>query len=400
VAAARAALRWWLGGELPAVVGVRLAAGYFLPVVIADGGLAEGETWVSVIKDGGDDPDVTHKAEIRVHLRCLSRELGGIGDDRTPGGADAREGAGSPVPHPVICMIGGHGVGLVTKPGLPVQPGEPAINPGPRGMMARNLREEIERFSSEGRLAGLRFHSALPWRPPAAPHILIGCDRRGWVIEVEIEVPEGGRLARHTLNPRLGILGGISILGTTGLVQPFSHEAYEETIQAELSVARSNGCETVVLSTGGKSEHYAQQLFDTWPGEAFVQIADFFAFSVREARRMGCTAVVHSVFFGKAVKMAQGLEYTHAHKNRMDLGPLAALCRAAGCPGRMCREIEHANTARQALDLLLAENASDLVRAVADGAADASYRIAEEGMSIRLLLFNYDGRLLADVTRP
>ncbi len=449
VAAARAALRWWLGGELPSVVGVRLAAGYFLPVVIADGGLAEGETWVSVIKDGGDDPDVTHKAEIRVHLRCLSREPGGIGDGRTPGGADSCEGAGSHVPYPVICMIAGHGVGLVTKPGLPVQPGEPAINPGPRGMMARNLREEIERFSSEGRLAGLRFHSASPWKPPAVPHILIGCDnspleggivarhgsglkrggslsapsnmaipggapwhpvhgdtrligsdRRGWVVEVEIEVPEGERLARHTLNPRLGILGGISILGTTGLVRPFSHEAYEETIQAELSVARSNGCETVVLSTGGKSEHYAQQLFDTWPGEAFVQIADFFAFSVREARRMGCTTVVHSVFFGKAVKMAQGLEYTHAHKNRMDLGPLAALCRAAGCPGRMCREIEHANTARQALDLLLAENASDLVRAVADGAADASYRIAEESMSIRLLLFNYDGRLLADVTRP
>jgi cobalt-precorrin-5B (C1)-methyltransferase len=297
-------------------------------------------------------------------------------------------------------MIGGHGVGLVTKPGLPVQPGEPAINPGPRGMMARNLCEEIDRFSSEGRLTGLRFHSTSPWTPPAAPHILIGCDRRGWVIEVEIEVPEGERLARHTLNPRLGILGGISILGTTGLVRPFSHEAYEETIQAELSVARSNGCETVVLSTGGKSEHYAQQLFDTWPGEAFVQIADFFAFSVCEARRMGCTAVVHSVFFGKAVKMAQGLEYTHAHKNRMDLGPLAALCRAAGCPGRMCREIEHANTARQALDLLLTENASDLVRAVADGAADASYRIAEESMNIRLLLFNYDGRLLADVTRP
>jgi cobalt-precorrin-5B (C1)-methyltransferase len=229
---------------------------------------------------------------------------------------------------------------------------------------------------------------------------LPAADLRQWVLEVEIEVPEGERLAGHTLNPRLGVLGGISILGTTGLVRPFSHEAYEETIQAELSVARSCGCEAVVFSTGGKSEHYAQQLLDTWPSEAFVQIADFFAFSVREARRAGCRAVVHSVFFGKAVKMAQGHEYTHAHRNRMDLEPLAALCRDAGHPARMCREIEQANTARQALDILLAERAADLVWAVADRAAGASHRIAEESMSIRLLLFNYDGRLLADVTRP
>ncbi len=436
VAAARAALRWWLGGELPCVVGVRLAAGYFYPVPIADGGLAERETWVSIIKDGGDDPDVTHKAEIRVHLRCLPREPCGTPCFANPGAAESSENAGQPVLNPLICIVGGRGVGVVTKPGLPVQPGEPAVNPGPRDMMVRNLCEEIERLSFDGRLPELRFHSTSPWKPPAAPHVLIGCAdspyassyrgnhfdslfqggqgglqtsaahdqpaafTRMWVIEIEIEVPEGERLARHTLNPRLGVLGGISILGTTGLVRPFSHEAYEETIQTELSVARSNGCETVVLSTGGKSERYAQALFGAWPGEAFVQIADFFAFSVREAYRMGCSAVVHSVFFGKAVKMAQGHEYTHAHKNRMDLGPLATLCRAAGHPARMCRGIEQANTARQALEILLAENASDLVQAVADRAAEASWRFAEERMNIRLLLFNYDGRLLADVTRP
>jgi cobalt-precorrin-5B (C1)-methyltransferase len=411
VAAARAALRGWLGGELPSVVGVRLAAGYFLPVVIADGGLAEGETWVSVIKDGGDDPDVTHKAEIRVHLRCVPREPVRIAAVGKAGGTEFCKDGGAPVPYPDICIIGGHGVGVVTKPGLPVPAGEPAINPGPRDMMIRNLLEEIERFSSAGGLAELRFHSTSPWIPPAAPHILVGCDpmsedtrfpgadRQAWVMEVEIEVPEGERLARHTLNPRLGIMGGISILGTTGLVRPFSHEAYEETIQAELSVARSNGCESVVLSTGGKSEHYARQLFDTWPAEAFVQVADFFAFSVREARRMGCSAIVHSVFFGKAVKMAQGHEYTHAHKNRLDLGPLAALCRAKGCSGWMCSEIEKANTARQALDLLLDQQALDLVMAVAGQAVEASWRIAEGAMNIRLLLFNYDGRLLADVAR-
>lgn len=399
VAAARAALRFWKNGSRPSTVAVRLNAGYYLPVPIADGGRSERETWASVVKDGGDDPDVTHGAEIIARLRCLPRrEIGIPGDSASDSEFTLVHGsANGRSTNPLICLIGGKGVGRVTKPGLPVVPGEPAVNPGPREMMTINLREELLRSSETGPLP---FHAAFPWNPPTAPHVLMGEPPGEWVIEVEIEVPEGERLAQHTLNPRLGVLGGISILGTTGLVRPFSHEAYEETIQAELSVARSNGCRTVVLSTGGKSEHYAREYFGSWPQEAFVQVADFFAFSVREARRMGCSGVVHSVFFGKAVKMAQGHEYTHAHKNRMDLGSLAALCRDGSHPGGLCDEIEGANTARQALEILLRAGAMDLVLSVAQGAVAASRRIAEEGMSIRLLLFNYDGRLLADVRRP
>ena len=139
--------------------------------------------------------------------------------------------------------------------------------------------------------------------------------KKGWMgrgaggdlsILVEIEVPKGEELAKHTLNPRLGILGGISILGTTGIVKPFSNEAYEQTIQAALSVAASSACGTVVLSTGGKSERFARDLFKELPPEAFVQVADFFSFAVREARRFGFTRIIHSLFFGKAIKMAQG----------------------------------------------------------------------------------------------
>lgn len=406
-AAARAALRYWMIGERPSVVGVRLAAGYFFPVSIADGGQGQEETWVSVIKDGGDDPDVTHGAEIRVRLRCLT-----LATSETTPPSKAGE-------LPLLCLVGGSGVGVVTKPGLPVLPGEPAINPTPRDMIAWNLWEELAGLS---RVDAPRCHSLMPWVAPASPHVFIrttrypvssavhsdgslppAADVTGgplWVMEITVEVPEGERLSRHTLNPRLGIQGGISILGTTGLVRPFSHEAYEETIQTELSVARSNGCETVVLSTGGKSEHYAQRLFPSWPAEAFVQVADFFAFSVREARTMGCRGIVHSVFFGKAVKMAQGHEYTHAHKNRLDLGRLAELCRSGNHPSAMCHEIEGANTARQAMEILLREGAPDVILALADQAAEASSRIAEGAMSVRLLLFNYDGQLLADVNRP
>lgn len=434
-AAARAALRYWMTGDRPSVIGIRMPAGYYFPVAIANGGMTGEGTWTSVIKDGGDDPDVTHGAEIRVRLRCLPVGFAptSVSD---PGIREKDEEDPMETKGWLLCLIGGQGVGVATKPGLPLLPGEPAINPIPRQMIAVNLREEIQGLAET---RSLRPHSMTPWSSPAKPHVLlpgfhqsssgsgrpfdavpsasngggsIGMrvaagdglterhDGSSWVVEIEIEVPEGQRLARHTLNPRLGIEGGISILGTTGLVRPFSHEAYEETIQTELSVARSNGCDTVVLSTGGKSEHYARRLLPSWPEEGFVQIADFFAFSVREARKMGFRSIVHSVFFGKAVKMAQGHEYTHAHKNRMDLGHLAGLCRAAECRAAMCHEVETANTARQALDILLREQALDVVVALAREAVESSRRIADESMSTRLLLFNYDGALLADVNRP
>jgi cobalt-precorrin-5B (C1)-methyltransferase len=420
-------------GDRPAVIGIRLPAGYYFPVAIVDGGMTGRDTWISVIKDGGDDPDVTHGAEIRVHLRCLPGEISPMPNHHSIQQSNQEERMERK--RLLLCLVGGEGVGVATKPGLPVLPGEPAINPTPRDMMALNLWEELQGHSGEN---SLRVHSWTPWSPPAKPHVLLpgfrhsnsgsgrpvdsapsvskdgasrgmsllgddgSAERRGGfsrIVEVEIEVPEGGRLARHTLNPRLGIEGGISILGTTGLVRPFSHEAYEETIQTELSVARSNGCETVVLSTGGKSEHYAQRFFPSWPEEAFVQIADFFAFSIREARKMGFRSIVHSVFFGKAVKMAQGHEYTHAHKSRLDLGHLAGLCRAADHDPRICREVENANTARQALDILLREKAMEVVFALVRAAVDSSCRIADGDMQVRLLLFNHDGTLLADVNR-
>lgn len=220
------------------------------------------------------------------------------------------------------------------------------------------------------------------------------------VLRVEIEVPKGSELARHTLNPRLGIVGGISILGTTGIVKPFSHTAYEETIQAALSVAASNRCPHVVLSTGGKSERFAQELLPDLPVEAFVQIADFFAFSVQEAHRMGFQGLIHSAFFGKVVKMAQGHAYTHAHRVSLDLSPLADLAASLGYDGSFCRSLARANTARHALELLRGRNAQNVIRGVAVQALDQSARLVEYRLPLRLLVFDYDGTLLVDVERP
>jgi len=376
-AAARGALRYLLLGKSPQVIAVRLPGNLFLPIRLKESHLVGDEAWASVIKDAGDDPDVTHRAEITARVRFFTA-------------SDNRSG---------IYLSGGVGVGQVTRPGLPVAIGEPAINPAPREMLLQNLEEEL--LQSNPMQAVLAGESAdrtrhetsavfLPFHRNAA-HL------KGICLEVEIGVPKGAELAVHTLNPRLGIIGGISILGTTGIVKPFSHEAYEETIQVGFKVAASNGCEQVVLSTGGKSEKFARGLLGDWPEVAFVQIADFFAFAVREARTTGFTGIVHSAFFGKVLKMAQGHAYTHAHRTPLELRPLADLAGELGYAGPFTEELAGANTARQALGLLQARPAEDVIQAVARQGLAQSLNIAENRLAVRLFLFDYDGALLADV---
>lgn len=396
-AAAMAALRHLLTGRPTRVVAVRLPAGFFHPVVIKESRLENGCVWASVIKDGGDDPDVTHKAEVRVSLRCFLRPIETVCDgtaaDSNIKASLSRGGQAG------ICLIGGRGVGFVTKAGLPVRMGEPAINPVPREMLSVNLSEELAR---RNRTQFLLTGENRVLSKPAGPHIFIPFANENRCLEnifleLKVEVPKGEELARHTLNPRLGIVGGISILGTTGIVKPFSHKAYEETIETALSVAASNGCASLVLSTGGKSEHYARRVLPDRPVEAFVQIADFFAFSVGEARKMGFKEIIHSVFFGKVVKMAQGHPYTHAHKVPLDLRPVARLAEDQGYDSRFCMELADANTARHALELLTLKRATGVIDAVVRQALEQSHKVAGEKLSVGILLFDYDGNLLADL---
>jgi cobalt-precorrin-5B (C1)-methyltransferase len=138
-------------------------------------------------------------------------------------------------------------------------------------------------------------------------------------------------------------------------------------------------------------------LLQKLPPEAFVQIADFFSFAVREARRFGFSRIVHSLFFGKAIKMAQGHPYTHAHSVPLDLDFLAGIAQSLGHDAAHCRELASANTARHALQIIAAEGSHDIIESIARRAAAQSARLAGEGARIRLLLFDYDGRLLADV---
>lgn len=398
VAAARAALRLCRDGSVPERVAVRLPNDCFISIKMEAGGTGKKSCWVSVIKDAGDDPDVTHRAELRVALKVFcSPATGGTSQVQQQLGGEMPGGSRA-----TVCLVAGEGIGVVTKPGLPVAVGEPAVNPVPRRMLCRNLVEEL----TGGRWLGceqLGWSDLFTWKPPESPHILLPLtglpeSLKDLLLQLEVQVPNGRALAKRTLNPRLGILGGISILGTTGLVKPFSHEAYEETIESALSVAASNGCREVVLSTGGKSERLAQNYLPNMPPEAFIQIADFYAFSLQAARRMNFQGVVHSVFFGKLVKMAYGHAYTHAHKAALDLCLIARVAAEKGYDEFFFTMLREANTARHALEMLLNRAAFEVISQLAELALSNSRRITENTMTIRVILFNYDGTPLVDIS--
>jgi len=297
----------------------------------------------TVVKDAGDDPDVTHKARISVTAAL------------TPHAAAPD----------MVELLAGPGVGRVTKPGLPVPVGEPAINPVPR--------EQIRAAVQEARDAsGLQASLSLT-----------------------IEVAGGEQMARKTLNPRLGILGGISILGTRGTVKPFSCASYQATISSALDVARAQGIRTAALSTGGRSERFLRDQHPHLSSEAFVQIADFFAFALQQAVLKGFSRVIIGCFFGKLVKMAQGHAYTHARSAELNLSRLASWAREKGLGPDKSREIAKANTARQALEIIEGDPRRDDVLAdVTARAMKTAGGHAGTDMPITFWVFDFDGRVL------
>jgi cobalt-precorrin-5B (C1)-methyltransferase len=305
----------------------------------------EGNIFIcSVVKDGGDDPDVTHGAEIGARVRILG----------------ATEGDTE------IVFRAGEGVGRVTKPGLPVKVGEPAINPVPRQMIQWAVEEVLD---------------------------ACGVDK-AQKIEVEIFVTDGEALAKKTLNHRLGIVGGLSILGTTGIVRPLSNRAYRETIKAALSVAQSAGDE-LVLSTGGKSERFARRLLTHLSEESFVQIADFYGFSLKAAAKSGFSKVTHAVFIGKLVKMAMGLHYTHASSGNMDLGIIGKIAIETGESAELSGRLARANTARHSLEIMEETGTkSKIIPRLVEKAIEVSKKHSKGKLDIHLLLFDYSGQLI------
>lgn len=315
--AAKGAVTQLLGIGCTPPITIRLSIGKYLSISPISWGKYGEKGFCRVIKDGGDDPDVTHLAEIGAYAWWEPAE--------TIKGKGFYEELSQGL---LLNLRGGIGVGTVTKPGLPVGIGLPAINPVPRRM----IREAVESVFT-------------------AVNTKILKELTTYQLVIEILVPKGEELAKQTLNPRLGILGGISILGTTGIVKPFSHGAYRATIASALRVAKACGVKHVVLCTGTTSESFAKKYY-TLQEEAFVQMADYIKFSVEFASHLGFERITTLCFMGKALKIAQGLGQTHASQGAVDMEFLSKLAYEETSDILLIEGLRKANTARHALELL------------------------------------------------
>lgn len=250
--------------------------------------------YASVIKDGGDDPDCTHRAELWALVRLTA--TGGV------------------------ALLRGEGVGLITKPGLGLPVGGPAINPVPRQSITAQVAALL--------------------------------DERG--AEVTLGITDGVELAKRTLNARLGIVDGLSILGTTGVVHPYSTAAFRASVAQGIDVARDQGAAHIVLTTGGRTERYAMELHPELPECAFVQMGDFVGFALDHAAKTGARKVTLAGMVGKLSKMADGRTMTHAAGSEVDTALLADLAASIGASSALQDEIRAANTARHVQELVTA----------------------------------------------
>jgi cobalt-precorrin-5B (C1)-methyltransferase len=291
-----------------------------------------------VVKDAGDDPDVTHGA----HLTATVSWHDGTG----------------------VELAGGEGVGTVTKPGLGLPVGGPAINPVPRAMIAQAVTEVV--------------------------------GERG--VRVVISVPDGERMARRTTNRRLGVLGGISILGTTGIVRPFSTASWRASVVQAVQVAAAQGERTVVLCTGGRTEKGAMALLPDLAEVCFIEVGDFTGAALRKAVERGVPRVVFVGMIGKLTKLASGVLMTHYTRSAVDtsvLGRLTAECGGEPAP------VGAANTARHAYELWaeagLLRSAGDLLCA---RVRQVLTRFADGRIAADVAMVDFTGRTVVAATVP
>lgn len=296
------------------------------------------EDWAiaTVIKDAGDDPDVTNGAEIGAFVKFYTKGYG-------------------------VVVAGGKGVGVVTKPGLAVPVGHPAINPAPMKM----IKDEL----------------AVVLRETGCP---LGLD-------VTIFVPEGEALAKKTLNERLGIVGGISILGTTGVVEPISTSAWTDTISLAMDVARATGLKQAVLTPGRTSETAAMKIYGELPEEAFIQMGDHVGYALSEAKRKGFSQVVIVGQFGKLVKMAMGAVKTHAKDSTLETESIAVLAGESGLSGDIIRLIASANNAREAFFIAREFGGDGLFKTVRDRVRQTAKGVLGSRVSFECVMVDYEG---------
>lgn len=328
-AAAKAAAIGLGTGERPARVEVGLPGGRRVTFLVEAGPAGEAFEAV-VVKDAGDDPDCTDGAR----LTAVVERGGGRGPE----------------------LRAGPGVGTVTLPGLGLPVGVPAINPVPRRMI----------------LAALAEVTAEP-------------------LTVTFSVPGGEAMAEKTTNARLGIVGGISILGTTGIVRPFSTAAYRASVVQQIDVAAAQGHHRVVLATGSRSERHALGAWPELDGVCVVEVGDFTGIALRRAATAGVRQVAFVGMAGKITKLAAGVMMTHFHRSKVDTALLAEVARAAGAPARVVAAATETETARHFFEVCLAEGATEPLAHLCRLAAAACRAHVDGALEVEVRMVDFEG---------
>ncbi len=294
----------------------------------------------SIIKDAGDDPDVTNNAEIVATVKNLYSSKSS--DD------------------PII-ISGGVGVGKVTKRGLAVKVGEDAINPVPRKMIKDATLEVIRQKNKPG------------------------------IFSVEISVPHGVEISKKTLNERLGIIGGISILGTTGIVKPISTEAWTATVSTSMNVAKNAGIKEIVISTGRTSEKAIQDNHD-YLDEAYVMMGDFLDFTLFEAKKFEFQSLHYAGMWAKLLKGAMGQENTHVDYGILGVEQICPFFRKNGVEENVVNLISNSNSAREVYDILYTNDRYDVIELICRLAKEIFQK--KSGLPVNVSLINTEKKVV------
>lgn len=341
-AATKAAFTALLTRSFPDPVSITLPKGETPAFALAREGFEGMSAYAGIVKDAGDDPDVTHGATVIATVT------------RLPPGSGIR-------------FVAGDGVGTVTKAGLPIAVGEAAINPVPRAMMTA----EIEALAAEFKV------------PPD--------------VEIKISVPGGVTIAQSTWNPRLGILGGISILGTTGVVHPFSCAAWIHSIHRGIDVARAEGLTHLLGATGSTSEK-AAQIFHDLPDGALIDMGDFAGGLLKYLRAHPVPRLTIAGGFAKMTKLAQGALDLHSSRSQIDNAFYLALPDTHSLAADLRLAIENANTALEVLEILTAEKI-DIAATVAGAAKKTAESVLRDsGVVVDIIVTDRKGTVIAHAT--
>jgi cobalt-precorrin-5B (C1)-methyltransferase len=343
-AATKAALSTLVNGEKLAKVNVSLPKDKHIVIDIAWIRYEnEKSVTAAVIKDGGDDPDVTNGAEIWSTVSLLETSN-------------------------KIIIDGGKGVGRVTKPGLGLEIGKAAINPTPLKMISHAIDEILGQQQK---------------------------NRNG--LSILISVPKGEEIAKKTDNPRLGIIGGISILGTTGIVIPYSTASFAASIRQSIDVSKAMGSDSVILTTGGRSEDFAREIFgNSIADHAYIQIGDFIGFSIKQCAIKKIKKAYVVGFIGKLTKMAMGIKQTHVKGSHVDMNFLAELAIRCGANNELVKKIRVANTARHVGELVDQFGLNMFYDVLCEEVYSHLSKYSPSELQIKIILLDFNGKIIGE----